>query len=86
MFKFDTKYSAQDDGGGGGGDKIIYAGDENWDAVWTSSVRLNDEGWYVEMKIPYSAIRFPEKRKSGMVNKFFQVYSSYQGVEFLESC
>ncbi|MBC5775508.1 carbohydrate binding family 9 domain-containing protein [Pontibacter sp. KCTC 32443] len=34
--------------------------DWNWDAVWASSTKLTDEGWVVEMKIPYGAIRFPE--------------------------
>lgn len=31
-----------------------------WNAVWLSEVTYDDNGWYVEMKIPYSAIRFPE--------------------------
>ena len=34
-------------------------GDVNWDAVWLSEVTIDDEGWTVEMKIPYSALRFP---------------------------
>lgn len=33
----------------------------SWNAVWISEVRIDDKNWYVEMKIPYSAIRFPEK-------------------------
>lgn len=33
-------------------------GDISWDAVWDSRVAMNKEGWSVEMKIPYSAIRF----------------------------
>lgn len=32
--------------------------DENWDAVWESQVSVGDDGWKVEMRIPYSAIRF----------------------------
>ena len=35
--------------------------DENWNEVWFSGVELTDNGWYAEMKIPYSAIRFPKK-------------------------
>jgi Domain of unknown function (DUF5916)/Carbohydrate family 9 binding domain-like len=35
--------------------------DVSWDAVWESKVVIDDKNWYVEMKIPYSAIRFPEK-------------------------
>ncbi|MDX1686223.1 MAG: DUF5916 domain-containing protein, partial [Saprospiraceae bacterium] len=35
--------------------------DKNWDVVWESKVLINHDGWFVEMKIPYSALRFPEK-------------------------
>lgn len=35
--------------------------DGSWDAVWQSSTKINDKGWAVEMKIPYSALRFPVK-------------------------
>ncbi len=34
--------------------------DYNWDAVWESATRVNDSGWIAEVKIPYSALRFPE--------------------------
>jgi len=34
--------------------------DVNWNAVWQSRTRLTDEGWIAEMRIPYSALRFPE--------------------------
>ncbi|CAN5547573.1 hypothetical protein BH10BAC1_BH10BAC1_07070 [soil metagenome] len=30
-----------------------------YNAVWESSVKLYENGWSVEMKIPYSALRFP---------------------------
>lgn len=32
--------------------------DNTWDAVWESKVSLKNDGWVVEMKIPFSAIRF----------------------------
>lgn len=35
-------------------------GDLNWDAVWESDVQITEEGWSVEIKIPYSALRFPD--------------------------
>ncbi len=35
--------------------------DSNWDAVWESGVKIDNEGWSVEMKIPYSALRFSNK-------------------------
>ena len=34
--------------------------DESWDVVWQSAVDINSHGWSVELKIPYSAIRFPK--------------------------
>ncbi len=44
------------------GDAVVSANnfDDNWDAVWNSGVEINEEGWAVEMEIPYSAIRFPK--------------------------
>jgi len=38
-----------------------FSGDEadvSWDAVWESSATVNDKGWSVEIKIPFSALRF----------------------------
>ena len=32
-----------------------------WDAVWNSAVRITDNGWIAEIRIPYSAIRFAQK-------------------------
>ena len=37
--------------------------DVAWDAVWKSEVKITDKGWVVELKIPYSAIRFPENEE-----------------------
>lgn len=34
--------------------------DYSWNAVWKSAVQQTDEGWTLEMEIPYSAIRFPK--------------------------
>ena len=34
--------------------------DLSWNAAWFSKVAFSDKGWCVEMKIPYSAIRFPQ--------------------------
>lgn len=59
-------------GGGGGGGGIPGLGgsggggssgpQDNWDAVWESKVSLADDGWIAEMKIPYSALRFPKEQ------------------------
>jgi len=35
--------------------------DKTWNTVWKSKVRIRDDGWLVEMKIPYSAIMFTKK-------------------------
>jgi hypothetical protein len=50
--QLDIKYLA------GNGNNML-SGDRNWDAVWISETKITEEGWTVEMKIPYSAIRFP---------------------------
>lgn len=34
--------------------------DVGWDAVWTSAVKVNDDGWTLEVRIPSSAIRFTQ--------------------------
>lgn len=34
--------------------------DETYNAVWQSAVKINDKGWACEMKISYSALRFPK--------------------------
>jgi hypothetical protein len=46
--QIDTYFTADDD-------------DDAWDAVWKSDVKITDEGWVVEMEIPYFAIRFPKQ-------------------------
>lgn len=38
-----------------------YTEDTNWDAVWVSAVQHTESGWLVEIKIPYSALRFSTK-------------------------
>ena len=35
--------------------------DRSWDAVWESRVSIKPDGWVVEMRIPFSAIRFSKK-------------------------
>jgi len=32
--------------------------DSTWDAIWYSKTKINNDGWVVEMKIPYAALRF----------------------------
>jgi hypothetical protein len=35
--------------------------DENWNAVWQSSVSVMEDKWIAEIKIPFSALRFPKE-------------------------
>ena len=37
--------------------------DGSWNAIWESNAKITDFGYVVEMKIPYAALRFPEKDK-----------------------
>ena len=45
-------------GGGGGGGFRGGGGDPSWDPVWDVGTRITDEGWSVEMRIPFSQLRF----------------------------
>lgn len=67
--QFDAKYS-------------IFGEDENWDAVWKSSVKKNAEGWVVEMRIPYSAIRFPNQKEQVWGLNFGRLIQRYQEKSF----
>jgi hypothetical protein len=35
--------------------------DDTWDGVWESKAHTDDQGWTVEMKIPYDQLRFKKK-------------------------
>ncbi len=35
--------------------------DDSWDGVWQARVRIDDEGWTAELRIPYSQLRFHKK-------------------------
>ncbi|MFK7756519.1 MAG: DUF5916 domain-containing protein [Flavobacteriales bacterium] len=39
----------------------IYEEDASWNAVWQCNVKITDEGWIAEYKIPFSALRFPDE-------------------------
>jgi hypothetical protein len=36
--------------------------DRSWSAVWKSATKISDNGWSVEMKIPYAALRFSNEK------------------------
>jgi hypothetical protein len=46
--------------------------DISWDAVWDSEVSITGQGWIVEMAIPYSALRFPQKREQVWALQFLR--------------
>jgi hypothetical protein len=61
--------------------------DGSWDAVWQSKTRVTDDGWIVELKIPYSALRFPENGGGTWgINMFrnFRRYASNNSWNFLD--
>jgi hypothetical protein len=35
--------------------------DNSWDGVWDAATRIDDKGWTVEIKIPYSQLRFQKQ-------------------------
>jgi hypothetical protein len=35
--------------------------DGSWDGVWESATKMTDHGWTLEMRVPFSQLRFPEK-------------------------
>lgn len=37
-----------------------HGGGDSWDAVWESKTSIFEGGWIAELKIPYSALRFPK--------------------------
>lgn len=45
-------------GRGGGGGPGGGGGDTSWDPVWEAATQINDSGWAVEMRVPFSQLRF----------------------------
>lgn len=35
--------------------------DSDWDAVWSSATKISPAGWTLEMRIPFSQLRFPKR-------------------------
>jgi hypothetical protein len=55
-----TDYAVSNDAAGGGGEGPPGLGDLNysWNTYWDVKTTRDDKGWYVEMKIPFSSLRF----------------------------
>ncbi len=46
--------------------------DYSWDAIWHSQAKITNEGWQVEIKIPYAALRFSKEEKQTWGINFFR--------------
>ena len=46
--------------------------DASWDAIWESNVKVTEKGWSVEIKLPYSALRFSKEQKQTWGIQFFR--------------
>lgn len=51
--------------------------ESSWDAVWMSEVGFDDEGWVVEMKIPFSALRFSQSNFQNWGINFARLIKRY---------
>src|SRR6218665_1594998 len=46
--------------------------DYSWNAIWDSKAIQTDAGWFVEMKIPYAALRFSTEKKQTWGINFYR--------------
>ena len=57
--------------------------DASFNAVWESAVQIVDDGWIVEMRIPYYAIRFPkDKQQAWKINFERNIRRSRTGLQW----
>ena len=48
------------------GDSALYNdgwGDASWDGVWEAETDIDDQGWTLEVRIPFSQLKFPEQEE-----------------------
>jgi hypothetical protein len=50
--------------------------DDDWDAVWQAETSRDEDGWYAEIRIPFSAVRY---RKADEMTWGLQVYRYMHG-------
>ena len=77
--QYDLKYSAAESGDDG---DDVFSGDENWDAVWDSEISFFENGWQVEMEIPYAALRFPEAEEQRWNVNFARMVRRFRQTSF----
>ncbi len=39
------------------------ASNKNWDGVWDVATRITDQGWFAEIKIPFTTLKYPNSPK-----------------------
>ncbi len=54
--------------------------DANWDTEWQSASRINDQGWTVEMVIPFKSLQFKPGTNTWGVNFGRSIRSSFETV------
>ncbi|SEQ84294.1 Carbohydrate family 9 binding domain-like [Hyunsoonleella jejuensis] len=52
--------------------------DFSWNAVWDSAVKIKDDGWVVEMRIPYRTLRFSNRKVQTWGLQFQRQYRRYR--------
>jgi len=58
--------------------------DDSWDGVWKSATTVEYDGWNVEMRIPFSQLRFPEKAvHTWGVNFIRRIERSNERIEYI---
>ena len=68
------------------GDGALYNdgwSDNSWDAVWDRATRIGDDGWTVEMRIPFSQLNFPNTDEQVWGINFSRRYLRCSGREEL---
>jgi len=56
--RIDYTVSNDAEGGGGGGGPGRGSINQSWNTFWDVETTMDDQGWYVEMRIPFSSLRF----------------------------
>ena len=57
--------------------------DESWDGVWESKTIINHDGWFCEMRIPFSQMRFDENEKHTWGVNFRRDISRKNEIDYL---
>ena len=57
--------------------------DDSWDGVWESKAVINNDGWYCEMRIPFSQMRFKENEKHTWGVNFRRDISRKNEIDYL---